>query len=103
MIFAALFAVIPYPRHLVECNNFFPTYYPAMSVTILCGQKFPSPILLKLHSAGESNVPEASRKPCAARPSGVSVSGGWCGTPSEAKVGNTTQTPRAASTGHHPE
>jgi len=29
-----------------------------------------------------NNVPEASRKSCEARPSGVSVSGGWCETPS---------------------
>ena len=64
----------------------------------------PVPLIpLKLHSAGEKNVPEASRKSCVARPSGVSVSGGWCGTPSEAKVCSTTHTPRAASTGHHPE
>ena len=60
------------------------SYYSALSEAILCGQKFPSPIPLKLHSAGENNVPEASRKSCVARPSGVSVSGGWCGTPSVA-------------------
>ena len=69
-----------------------------------CAVKNSPPLIpLKLHSAGENNVPEASRKSCAARPSGVSVSGGWCGTPSEAKVCSTTHTPRAASTGHHPE
>ena len=38
-----------------SCNS-------ALSVATLCGQEFPSPIPLKLHSAGENNVPEASRK-----------------------------------------
>ena len=44
-----------------------------------CAVKNSPPLIpLKLHSAGENNVPEASRKSCEGRPSGVSVSGGWC-------------------------
>ncbi|WP_156769132.1 hypothetical protein [Thermoplasma volcanium] len=50
-----------------------------------CAVNYSSPpVPLKLHSARENNVSEASRKSCYARPSGVSVSGGWYGTPSEA-------------------
>ena len=74
-----------------------------VSVAWLCDQKFPSTVSLKMYSAGENNVPLANRKSCVARPSGVSVSGRWRGTPSEARVCGTTHTPRAASTGHHPE